>query len=37
MSKDKGGKDISRGKKSKPLTRKERKGRKRTRKEKHVY
>jgi hypothetical protein len=36
MSKVKGGKDISPGKKSKPLTKKERKERKRKRKEKHA-
>ena len=36
MSKVKGGKDISPGKKSKPLTKKERKERKKKRKEKHA-
>ena len=37
MSKVKGGKDISPGKKSKPLTKKERKERRRKRKEKHTH
>lgn len=36
MSKDKGGKDITPGKKSKPLTKKERKERRRKTKEKHA-
>jgi hypothetical protein len=37
MGKFRGGKDISPGNKSKPLTKKERKERRRKRKEKHVY
>lgn len=36
MSRAKGGKDISPGKKPAPLTKKERKARKKKRKEKHV-
>jgi len=37
MSKNKGGKDISPAKKSKPLTKKERKEHRRKTKEKRVY
>jgi len=37
MGKVKGRRDISPGKKPKPLTKKERKARKKKRKEKHVY
>jgi hypothetical protein len=37
MSKDKGGKDISPAKKTKPLTKKERKEQRKKTKEKRVY